>query len=80
MNLSEEKRQIKVGLLFLVLLQACLYLVYLFVFPILPDTYLSLVDAANKGILLIVTILLMTYTVRRWKWNLHDLGKQKKSK
>lgn len=74
MNLSEKKRQIKVGLLFLVLLQACLYLVYFSVFPILPDTYLSLVDAANKGILLIVTILLMTYTVRRWKWNLDDWG------
>jgi len=76
MKKSEEKRQTKLGLLFMVLLLAYMYSFFFFVFPILHKIYPSIVgvNTVNKGVLLIVAILLMTYTVKKWKWNLDDWG------
>lgn len=76
MKKSEEKRQTKLGLLFMVLLQAYIYLFFFFVFPILHKIYPSIVgvSAVNRVVLLIVVILLMSYTVKKWKWNLDDWG------
>jgi len=73
-SLCGEKTQIKVGLLFLLLVVASAYLLHFFVSPILPNIYLPLSDMIHKVVMLIASLLLITFTVKKWKWNLDDWG------
>lgn len=72
--IKEEKRQIKIGLLFLILLQIFFYSFVFLGSPFFQEDMIEFINFSLKTASTILTLILIFFTIRKWNWNLDKWG------